>query len=97
QSPKPGAQLEKPHTPFTQFGVTWLPGQTTPQAPQFATFDCVSTSQPVVASLSQSAKPASHTTLQAPAVQEAVPWVPSHNLLQLPQFVGSVARVASHP
>jgi hypothetical protein len=47
QSPRPGAQLETPHTPPTQFGVPPVVEQMLPQVLQLLTSELVFVSQPL--------------------------------------------------
>jgi hypothetical protein len=58
QLPKPIAHAATPHCPMLQTAVALGGLQTRPHAPQWAVLVRVSTSQPLVGSLSQSAKPA---------------------------------------
>jgi hypothetical protein len=61
------------HFDDMQFSVPWFMLHAAAHAPQFFTSFVVLTSQPVDASPSQSAKPAAHVILHAPAVQLPVP------------------------
>jgi hypothetical protein len=54
-------------------------------------------SQPLVRLLSQLAKPALQLMSHAPALQDGVPLLELHTLLQLPQRVASVFRFVSQP
>src|SRR5262245_26943709 len=47
QSPRPGAQLEMPQVPFTQFGVPPTGEHTLPQVPQLLTSELDAISQPL--------------------------------------------------
>ena len=63
-----------------------------PQAPQLATLVERFTSQPVVATPSQSAKPVAQVRPQRDAAQVRVALAPvGHEVPQAPQFAGSVA------
>jgi hypothetical protein len=55
QSASGDRHVDTPHTPLLQFGVPPAVVQTCPQPPQLSTLCLVSTSQPFVLSLSQSA------------------------------------------
>ncbi len=68
-----------------------------PQAPQFAALVFRLASQPVLATLSQSPKPASQRcTVQAPPPQPSVAWASVQTLPQLPQFAGSTDTFAQY-
>lgn len=87
QLAKPVAQV-MPQVRAAQVGKALLRvGQTVPQAPQFATLDRVSTSQPFAGTLSQLAKPVAQAPrLQTPAEQVAVALMsPGQGLVQAPQ------------
>jgi hypothetical protein len=84
-------------TPPLQLGVPFTALQTLPQVPQFATEPAVFTSQPLVGSPSQFARPALQVMpLHTPPVQAGVPPWLEHTLPQPPQFC-VVARLASQP
>ncbi len=73
-------------------------GHIAPQAPQCITLVRVSTSQPLVASLSQLLKPALHDTPQVPAAQVALPLARRGQALsQRPQWSRLVPRAVSQP
>ena len=66
--------------------------QARPQAPQWSPSRVTSRSQPLLASPSQSARPASHAKWQAPSAQVAVaPAGAEHNRPQAPQSLGVVS------
>ncbi len=92
QSAKPGLQVRR-HTPPVQAEVALAPAtQGLPQRPQCVDDEVRSTSQPLVAPMSQSAKPVLHEpTPHAPAAQVAVAWATVQARPQVPQLAGSSA------
>src|SRR5262249_2886390 len=86
QSEKPGEQLMITHAPIAHPCTLLLPLQVCPHAPQFFGSAAVETSQPVLARLSQSAKPALHEAMpQLPLRQAGTPFGAMHAFMQLPQ------------
>lgn len=67
------------------------------QPPQLLSSSVVLISQPLLASLSQLAKPVLHEIPQLPPEQLAVPLVLLHAFLQAPQLERSVVTSASQP
>ena len=86
-----------PHTPPVHDAVPFVALHTAPQAPQFARFADVLSSQPLVRLLSQFPYPVVQVIPQAPDVQVAVPFVALHTVGQVPQCAGVVLRFTSHP
>lgn len=83
------------HAPAQQ---AFVPPQTTPQAPQLLWSLLMSTSQPVLGSLSQSAKPWSHAPIaQAPLPHAAVACGKLQIRPHAPQLVGSLATSTHAP
>jgi hypothetical protein len=76
-----------------------MPAQARPQAPQFEAALRVSTSQPLVGSPSQSAKPVAHTGTQAPATQAfaVVEALVAHTRPQAPQLEAELRVSTSQP
>jgi hypothetical protein len=97
QLPKPLEQLEIPHDPLTQLGVSLLAEQAWPQLPQLEREVLVFVSQPLAGLPSQSAKPLAQTGLQAPDPHEVVPFWFVHFVVHDPQCEPSVARFVSQP
>ena len=90
-----GAAQVAPHTPAEH---TWPAAQPTPQAPQWALLVRVSTSQPLLATWSQSAKPASQVaTAHAPAAHADVAWASRHARPQPPQCAALDVVSSSQP
>ena len=90
-----GAAHVAPHTPPEH---TWPAPQPIPHAPQLAFSVRVSTSQPLLATWSQSAKPASQVvTAHAPAAQVGVAWASTHARPQPPQCAALDVVSVSQP
>jgi len=84
-----------PHAPPEQ---TWPAEHAVPQAPQLVLSVAVCTSQPLVGSRSQSAKPeAQAATAQLPPVQVALAWGSTQARPQAPQLSSLVRRLVSQP
>ena len=90
QLPKPRRHA-RAHPLLTHETVAFEPAmQTVPHAPQLAALVCVLVSQPLVATPSQSAKPAVQVEPQRAAVQVRVALSePGHEVPQAPQLSGS--------
>ena len=88
-----------PHAPAAQFVVALArAGHTLPHAPQLVTLVLTFTSQPLLGTPSQFAKPALHAdTAQNPAAQPAVALGSTQVLPQLPQDVTEDCRLVSQP
>jgi hypothetical protein len=98
QLPKPALQDATPHAPPTQAAVPLVVVHAVPQAPQFPTLVARLVSQPLLASLSQSPKPALQVKPHAPAAQVLVLFGrEGHTVPQAPQFAVSAARLVSQP
>jgi hypothetical protein len=97
QSPSPGAQLEMPQVPFTQFGVPPTAEQTLPQVPQLLTSELLAISQPFVSKPSQLRKPALQLIPHMPAEQVGVPFWLLQTVPQAPQCSVEVFRFVSQP
>lgn len=90
----PGMQRTS-HRPFTH---CWVLPQATPQAPQWALDARVSTSHPLLGSLSQLANPEEHeATAQRPLLQAAVALERLQAAPHAPQFEADALRFASQP
>jgi hypothetical protein len=90
-----GAAQVAPHTPPEQ---TCPAAQLVPQAPQLAVVVRVSTSQPLLATWSQSAKPGSQAmTAHAPAAQAGVAWASRQARPQAPQCAVLALVAVSQP
>jgi hypothetical protein len=96
QLPRPGLQLETPHTPPTQFAVPPTLGHTLPQVLQLLTSVLVLVSQPLFGFPSQFLKPAEQLGTQAPAVHVVVPLEFVQVSPQTPQLA-VVFSAVSHP
>jgi hypothetical protein len=98
QSPKPVSQVV-PQRPIAHVGVALGPAaQVVPQPPQFIALTRVSTSHPLLALPSPSAKPSAHRNPQRPIVQTAVALGPAlHAAPQVPQCSASFVSVRSQP
>jgi hypothetical protein len=94
QSPRPGLQVETPHTPATQFGVPPAGGHTLLHSPQLLMFVCVLVSQPFAGLPSQFPEPALHAGTHTPPVQAVVPFEFVQPAPQAPQFVVVVSDVS---
>jgi len=97
QSPRPGEQVEPPHTPFTQFGVPACAGQTCPHAPQLFTSVLVLVSQPSLGLPLQSLNPEAQEGTHAPPVHALVPCAFVHAVPHAPQLFTSVLVAVSQP
>jgi len=98
QSPKPVAHDATVHTLAAHAPVALGGAQPRLQAPQWAALVRVSTSQPLLASPSQSAKPARQVEPQAPPAQLAVELAGTgHARMHAPQCAGSVCVLVSQP
>ncbi len=88
-----------PHdTVQTPAEQTWPPGQMTPQAPQLLLSPLRLTSQPLLATRSQSPKPMLQVvTVHAPAAQPGVPLITVHARPQAPQWATVVLVLVSQP
>jgi hypothetical protein len=97
QSPRPAAQVMV-HAPIAQPAAPPVALHARPQPPQWATAPLVSTSQPLAAAPSQSAKPALQVKPHAPAAQVGVALARAgHTVEQAPQLVALVARLTQRP
>lgn len=87
QSRKPASHAPRPHAPALQTGVALMVVQTVPQVPQLAGSVAVAASQPLIASMSQSKKPALQvpTVQEPPAVHAGVAFGTSHGVQDVPQ------------
>jgi hypothetical protein len=96
QSRKPVAQAAIAQAPAAQVEVALGSAQTRPHAPQLTALVWVSTSQPLAAVPSQSAKPvAQRTTVQALPAQPLVATLASaHTVPHAPQWAGSITVLA---
>jgi hypothetical protein len=84
--------------PAAQVEAALAAAQAPPQRPQWAALVRVSTSQPLVGTPSQSAKPALQApTRQAPAAQAAVALGSAQVRPHAPQLATVVARLVSQP
>jgi hypothetical protein len=98
QFPKPASQNSTTHVPAEHPGVPFGVAHTTPQPPQFWTSALVGSSQPLLASLSQSLKPAEHMNEHIPAEHAGSAFTGAEQALShAPQFVAEVSRLASQP
>jgi hypothetical protein len=99
QSPYPVAhakvQVPALHAALV-FGAP-TPAHARPHAPQFVALPSRLTSQPLVALLSQSAKPAAHEIAQTPIAQRAMPFAELHARPHAPQDVAVALRSVSQP
>jgi hypothetical protein len=86
QSRKPALQAPRPQTPPLQTGIALMVVQTVPHVSQFAGSVLVAASQPLIASMSQSKKPAVHvpTVHAPPAVHAGVAFGTSHGVQDVP-------------
>ena len=98
QLAKPASQV-KAQKPVMQLARALAPaGQTTPQRPQWETSVARFTSQPLVASPSQSAKPVMHATPHTPDAQVGDALARDGQAMpQAPQLFGSVRVDTSQP
>src|SRR4051794_17093944 len=86
QSEEPCEQLMITHAPIAHACTLLAPLQLRPQAPQFFGSAAVEISQPLIARLSQSAKPALHEAMpQLPLRHTGTPLAAAHAFMQLPQ------------
>ena len=97
QSPRPGAQLEMPQLPFTQFGVPPTAEHTLLQVPQLFTSELLAISQPLLSWASQLRKPALQLIPHIPLVQVAVPFWSLQTVPQAPQCSVEEFRFVSQP
>ncbi|MEZ4393138.1 MAG: hypothetical protein R3A48_18785 [Polyangiales bacterium] len=98
QSAKPAAQLATAQRPASQLAVALGSVQVAPQAPQCARAVLTSVSQPLVASPSQSPRPALQVaTAQTPARQVALPPETAHAFRHAPQCEGDTRVSVSQP
>jgi len=98
QFPKPALQLDTAHAPAVHLGVALGVTHAAPHAPQLRTSEFGSTSQPFVASRSQSRKSPVHATVHAPALHAAVALARiGQTLLQRPQLRASSVKSDSQP
>jgi hypothetical protein len=95
------AQAPWPHDPFVHAAAAFATvGQAILHWPQFMGSPATFVSHPLPINPSQSAQPASHAprpqtpAVHAPALECGCT---GHVLPQAPQFIGSVAKLASHP
>jgi hypothetical protein len=85
-----------PHTPLVHEGAPLVEEQSLPQYPQLAVlFRLIS--QPLARVPSQFAHPVLHAILHMPPVQNGVPFVLLHTVLQEPQLVTLVEVLVSQP
>ena len=98
QSPRPAGQ-RSPQRPAVQVATPFGPdAQANPQAPQCATSEAVSRSQPLTALPSQSRNaPSQEATAQRPPVQVAVARLKAQRAPHAPQCATSVAGSTSQP
>jgi hypothetical protein len=94
QSPLPVLQVAIPHTPFTQFGVPPVDGQTCPHAPQLFTSVLSAVSQPSFGLPLQSLYPDAQEGTQAPDVHAFVPCAFVQATPQAPQFDAVLSAVS---
>ncbi len=98
QSANPAAQTPTAHSPPVHLAVAFAVRQSEPHAPQLSASPPTSTSHPVAAAPSQSAKPPAQTTLQPPSRHDAlVLGPPRHARVQVPQWRVSLVSLASQP
>jgi len=98
QLPVPEAQVPSTQDPATHVADACGKPQTCPQMPQFDSFVASATSHPLVASLSQSAKPALHREItHAPAEQPGTPPAAWQASPHIRQFATSVRVSTSQP
>jgi hypothetical protein len=97
QSAKPGAQASV-QALAVQVGLAFASaGHATPQPPQLAGSEVMSTSHPFVGTPSQSAKPGAQASVHTLAAQLGLAFgPPAHEMPQPPQFCGS-SSVSTHP
>jgi hypothetical protein len=99
QSAKPAAQVATAQAPMVQAATALARAQALPHAPQWAALLASVTSQPLLATPSQSAKPARHAPPpHTPAAQRAC-WLPviAQAVPHTPQFVAELAVSTSQP
>lgn len=88
QSPKPALHMSE-HIPALHEGVPFAPVHALLQRPQCIALELVSTSHPLAAFMSQSAKPTEQREPHVPAVHVAVEFgALGHALSQRPQCIG---------
>jgi len=98
QSAKPRSHAATAHDPLRQAGVACGSAHALPHAPQLATDEPRSTSQPLPAIMSQSSNPVRHTDPHRLAVQVAiVSGGVGHAMPHAPQWVGLDARSTQLP
>jgi hypothetical protein len=97
QSANPVAQLATAHAPAAHTAVALGNEQARPHIPQCATLARVSTSQPLLALRSQSAKPASQVMPHAPPAHVGTPWLVEHATPQPPQWFTLFVVLTSQP
>jgi len=98
QSAKPGWQVIPQRPPAQLPAALARAGHAAPQAPQLAGLVLPLTSQPLLASMSQSRKPGSHAVAQRAIAHDALAPGPARQAVpQAPQCIGLVAVLASQP
>ena len=98
QSPRGATHVSILQTPPSHFAAAFAKTHTFPHAPQFAESPSLSTSQPVLAVLSQSSKPAEQLAiLQVPPSQLSLAFRRSQTNPQPPQLPAFVSTFVSHP
>ncbi len=98
QSPKPVSQDATVHAPAAHPATPLVAEQAVPHAPQWLVVTASSTSQPLAASPSQSAKPASQVKVHAPIAQALLAWARAgHATPQPPQWLVLVRVSTSQP
>jgi hypothetical protein len=97
QSAKPGLHAAMPQPPELHAPTAFAGLHARPQPPQFAADVDTLVSQPSVALLLQSAKPALHAMPQMPPLHAGEPPAELHTTPQPPQFAGSLNAFTSQP
>jgi hypothetical protein len=96
QLPHPARHVFTWQVPVVQVPVAWAGAQAAPHPPQFV-FVFSDASHPLVTFPSQLPKNALHVIPHAPKVQVAVPLTDEQTWPQLPQLLGLVLVLISHP
>jgi hypothetical protein len=97
QSAKPALHSAMAHAPAAQTGAALDRLHAFRHAPQLLASRFVSTSHPFAGFASQSAKPALHAKVQAPALHADAAFVAVHAFPHAPQLLTSAAVLISHP
>ena len=96
QLPKPGLQV-MPHWPAAQLAVPLFVLHAMPQPLQCVGLAFRFVSQPFVARLSQLPKPELQVMPHVPLLQDRIPLLELHTVVQLPQRLTSAPRFVSQP